>query len=186
MTWRETWWTNWKWITRHGFRNHWGFMTLLGIGRLNDNGVCGRFRFDSRLRLLWLLLLHLRAVFLIMIDYLSVVRHFVGWCKFSCNLAGNGERIAYRISAWVICIRWRNSSSSGLVRYRLILDVWVIIMGIKWCFRLADLQANAVSSYGFTTSELIALALCLSKEIFPMFTWQVFPWHNLRFVCRET
>ena len=47
-------------------------------------------------------------------------------------------------------------------------------MRIKWWFRIAVVQANAVSSYGFTTLEEIALVLCLSKEIFSMFTWQVF------------
>ena len=57
---------------------------------MDINGIDCRFSLYIRLRLLGLLLLNLRAVIPIMVDSLSVVRHFVGGCKSSRNLAVEG------------------------------------------------------------------------------------------------
>ena len=54
-----------------------------------------RFSLDLRLRLLGLLLLILSAVILIVVDSLLVVRHFVGWGKFSRNLAVEGGKFGF-------------------------------------------------------------------------------------------
>ena len=49
-------------------------------------GLDRRLSLDLRLGLSGLLLLNIRAIILIVVDSLSVVRYFVGWCKFSRNL----------------------------------------------------------------------------------------------------
>ena len=53
------------------------------------------FSLDLHLRLLGLLLLILCAVILIVVDSHSVVRHFVGGCKFSRNLAVEGGKFGF-------------------------------------------------------------------------------------------
>ena len=58
-------------------------MSRRRVGCVDINGIDCRFCLYIRLNLLGLLLLILSAVILIMVDSHSVVRHFVGWCKFS-------------------------------------------------------------------------------------------------------
>ena len=53
-------------------------------------GIDCHFSLDLSLRLLGLLLIILCTVILIVVDTLSVVRHFVGGCQFCCNLAVEG------------------------------------------------------------------------------------------------
>ena len=51
--------------------------------------------------MLGLLMLYLSATILIMFDSHSVVRHFVGWCKFSRNLAVEGDKFGFELLQFV-------------------------------------------------------------------------------------
>ena len=65
-------------------------MSLRSISCVDIYSLYSRFSLDLRLRLRRLLLFNLCTVILIMVDSLSVVRHFVGGCKSSRNLAVEG------------------------------------------------------------------------------------------------
>ena len=73
-------------------------MSLRSISCVDIYCLDCRFSFDLRLRLLGLLLLNLRTVILIVVDSHAVVRHFVGGCKFSRNLAVEGGK-------WILIIK---------------------------------------------------------------------------------
>ena len=77
-------------------------MTLRRVGCVYIYSVDGCFSIDIRLRLLGLPLLILSSVILIVVDSLSVVRHFVGWNKFSRYLAVEGSKFGLELLQLVL------------------------------------------------------------------------------------
>ena len=77
-------------------------MSLLRGSCVDIYGLDSRFNLDLRLRLLGLPLLNLRAIILIVVDSLSVVRHFVGWNKFSRYLAVEGSKFGLELLQLVL------------------------------------------------------------------------------------
>ena len=76
-------------------------MSLLRGSCVDIYGLDSRFNLDLRLRLLGLPLLVLCAVILIVVDSL-IVRHFVGWNKFSRYLAVEGSKFGLELLQLVL------------------------------------------------------------------------------------
>ena len=65
------------------------------------NRIYSSFSLDLRLRLLGLLLFNLCAVILIVVDSLSIVRHFVGWSQFCRYLAVEFGKFGFELLQFV-------------------------------------------------------------------------------------
>ena len=101
------------WITGLRFRHHRGLMYLRRVGRVDINGIDCRFGLHLRLRLLGLLLLILCTVMLIVVDSHAVVRHFVGACMVSRNLAVDSGKFGFERDNLGQCRRRKAALSVG-------------------------------------------------------------------------
>ena len=145
------------WITRLRFSHHWGLISLRSVCWVDIYSLDCRFSLDLRLRLLGLLLLILCAVILIMVDCLVVVRHFVGWSKFSCNLAVKGSKFGFEHDNSGQCRWWITALPAG-VSNSIVVGLHFFLESVSIC--LEELFEDVVNHIADTAR----LALCWQEH----------------------
>ena len=137
-------------ISNHWLGYHWRLLILSMLRRFNI-GILG-------LRgMLGLLLLNLRAVILIVFDSHSVVRHLVGWGKFSGNLAVEGGKFGFVHDNSGQCRWWITALPAG-VSNSIVVGLHFFFESVSVC--LEELFEDVVDHIADTAR----LALCWQEH----------------------